>query len=69
MANPHEAPWQDVLDKAAQKLQGGECHRAGLLAVRVILPLKGDVLAIEGAQAVIADRDAMGIAPEVPQHG
>jgi len=51
LANPHEAPGQDVLDKAAQKLQGGERHRAGLLAMGVILPLKGDVLTIEGGFA------------------
>jgi hypothetical protein len=61
LANPHEPAWQDVLDKAAQKLQGGEPHRAGLMAVGVILPLKGDVLAIEGEQAVIADRDPVGV--------
>ena len=64
-----EAARQDVLDEAAQKLHGGERHRAALVAVGVVLPRKGDVVAIEGEQPVIADRDAMGIAPEIAQHG
>ena len=31
--------------------------------------MKGHVVAIEGEQPVIADRDPMGIAPEIAQHG
>ena len=37
--------------------------------VRVVLPLKGDAVAVEGEQPVIADRDAMRVAPEIAQHG
>ena len=39
------------------------------VAVGVVLPVKGHALAIEGEQAVIADRDAMGVAPEIAQDG
>ena len=67
--NADEAAWQDVLDEAPQKLHYGERHRARLIAVGVILPLKGDVVAIEGAQPMVADRDPMGVAPEIPEHG
>ena len=69
LPNADEATWQHVLDEAPEKLHRGERHRAPLIAVRVILPLKGHTLAVEGDQAVVADRDAMGVAPEVPQHG
>jgi hypothetical protein len=54
-----------VLDEAPQKLHGGERHRAPLVAMGVVLPLKGHALAVEGEQAVVADRDAMGVAPEI----
>ena len=47
----------------------GERHRAPRVAVRVVLPAKGHALTVEGEQAVIADRDAMRVAPEVAQDG
>ena len=68
LPNADEAARQDVLDEAAQKLHRGERHRARLIAVRVVLPLEGDALAVEGAEPVIADGDAMRVAPEVAQH-
>jgi len=35
----------------------------------VVLVGEGHVLAIEGEEAVVADRYAMGVAPEIPQDG
>ena len=35
----------------------------------VVLVGEGHVVAIEGEQPVIADRDAMGVAPEIPEDG
>ena len=58
-------PRADVLDEAAQKLHGRQRHRAPLVGMGVILPVKRDVVAIEGEQSVIADRDPMGVAPEI----
>ena len=69
LPNADEAARQDVLDEAAEKLHRGERHRAPLVAVGVVLPLKRDAVAIEGEQPMIADRHAMGIAPEVAQDG
>ena len=37
--------------------------------MRVVLPLEGDVVAIEGEEPVIADRDPVGIAPQIAQDG
>ena len=58
-----------MLDEAAQKLHGRQRHRAPLIALGVVLPVKRDVVAIEGEQPVIADRDPMGVAPEIAQDG
>ena len=68
LANADEAARQDVLDEAAEKLHRRERHRALLAAMRVVLPVKRHALAVEGEQSVIADRHAMGVAPEVAQH-
>jgi hypothetical protein len=43
-----ETARQNVLDEAAQKLHGGQRHRAPLVAVGVVLPLKRDAVAVEG---------------------
>ena len=39
------------------------------MLVRVVLPLEGDAFAVEGAEPVIADGDAVRVAPEISQHG
>jgi hypothetical protein len=39
------------------------------VAMRVVFVSEGDVLPIEGEQSVIADRHAMGVAPEVLEDG
>jgi hypothetical protein len=47
MADADEAPGQDVLAKAAQKLGSGERHDALLVAVGIVFPPKAYVLTIE----------------------
>src|SRR5207248_11157127 len=69
LADAHEATRQDVLDKATQKLHRGERHGAALIATGVVLVGKCHVLAVEGEEPVIADRDPMGIASEISQDG
>ena len=69
LPDPDETAREDVLHEAAEKLHRRERHRAPLVVVRVVLPLKRDVVAVEGDESVIADRDAMGVAPKVSQHG
>ena len=69
LPDTHEAARENVLDEAPEKLHRGQRHRAALVAVGVVLPRKRHVLAVEGEQPVIADRDAMGVATEVPQDG
>src|SRR5262245_35018393 len=68
LPNADEATWQHVLDEAPEKLHRGERHRAPLIAARIILPLKGHTLAVVRYQAMVADRDPMRVAPQIPQH-
>lgn len=65
--NAHEAAREHVLHEAPQKLRRGERHRTTLTVMGIVLPPKRHALAIEGEQAMITDRDAMGVASEVPQ--
>ena len=69
MPDAHEAARQNVLDEATQKLHGGERHRTTLITMGVVLPLEGDVVAIEGEQPMMTDRDPMGVAPQVAEDG
>jgi hypothetical protein len=56
-----------VLDEAAQKLHGGERHRAPLVPTGVVLVGEGHVVTIEGEQPMIADRDPMRVPAEIPE--
>ena len=69
LPDAHEAARQDVLDEAAQKLHRRQRHRPPLVAMGVVLPMKRHVLTVEDEQSVIADRHAMGVAPEIAQDG
>ena len=68
LPNADEAPRQHVLHEASEKLHRRQRHRAPPMTVRVILPLKGHPFAVEGDQAMVADRDPMRVASQVPQH-
>jgi hypothetical protein len=46
-----------------------ERQRATLVAMCVVLVGEGHVVPIEGEEPVIADRDTMGVAPEIPEDG
>jgi len=50
-----------------KKLCGGEGQGALLVAVGVVLPAESNLLAVESQQAVIAERDPVGVAAEVTQ--
>ena len=52
----------------ANKLFGGNSHRALYVSVSIVPPAERDGVAVEGEQSMIGDGDAMGIAAEVTQH-
>ena len=68
LTNANEAARQHVLNEAPQELRRGERHLALFVSVGVILPAERYPLAIKGEQAMIADRDTVGVATEVAQH-
>jgi hypothetical protein len=53
LSDADEATWQHVLDEAPEKFHRGKRHCAPLIAARVILPLKGHTLAVEGDQSMV----------------
>lgn len=68
VANAREPPGQNMLQEAAQKLFDREGHGAALAVMRVVLPSKGDLSAVQRQQAVIGDGDAMGIASQILEY-
>jgi len=55
---------KDVLEKARDEGKDGESEASGLVSARAGIA-EGDATMIEGLDAVVGDRDAMGIAGEV----
>jgi len=47
---------------------GGEGHRPVLITVCIILPAEGNLVALEGQEAVVGDGNAMGVAGEIAEH-
>ena len=68
VTDAHEASGKHVQKEAPQELRRAQGHLAVFAAVGVILPAKGDALLVEGQQAMIGDRHAMGVATEIAQH-
>jgi hypothetical protein len=68
LANADEAVRQHVLDIAPQELFYRERHRSLLVAMRIIFPAKGNAISVKGQQAMIADRDSVGVPAQITKH-
>jgi len=66
--DPNEPPWKDMLHEPAKELAGAYRHLALLVAVSVVFPPEGDMVAIDCEQTMIADRYAVRVSPQVPKH-
>src|SRR5215471_5319464 len=66
-ANADETTRQCMQQAAAQKLVRGDRHLPFLVAVRVVLPSKGDRLAIKRNQPVIGDGHSMRVPGQILQ--
>ena len=55
-------------EEATQELLRGQGHGFFLVSMSVILPEERDLVVVKGQEAVIADRDAMGVAGQICQH-
>ena len=54
--------------EAAQELLDRQGHQALLVAVRRVSPAEGNLSALEGDEAVMGDRHAVGIAAEITEN-
>ena len=63
-----ETARQNVLGETAEELARRKGHLPLLVAMSVVLPAEGHALAIEGQQAMIADRNAMRIPSQIAKH-
>jgi hypothetical protein len=68
VADTHEAGGKHVEQEAAQELLDRKGHQTLLVAVRGVSPAKGDLVALEGDQAVIGDRHAVSVAAEITEN-
>jgi len=57
-----------VQKEAPQELSSRQSHLALFAPVGVILPPERHALLFEGQQAVIGNRHAVGVAPQIAQH-
>ena len=67
-SDPNEALWKNMLHEAAKELAGAHGHVALLVAMSVVFPLEGDMVAIDCEQTMIAYRDAVRVSSQVPKH-
>ena len=63
-----EAFGQDVQQEAPDEVHAGDRRRLLAVAVRAVTPGEGDVAVFDGEDAVVGDRDAVGVASEVVQN-
>jgi hypothetical protein len=68
VSDTHEAGGKHVEQEAAQELLDRQGHQTLLVAVRGVSPAKGDLVALQGDQAVIGNRHAVGVAAEITEN-
>ena len=68
VADAHEALGQHVQEIAADELLSVERHHLATVAVGVVLVMEAHRLIIEADEAVVGERDAMGVATEILEH-
>ena len=69
MADTHEAVGQDMEEKAAGEFFGIEGHRFQPVFVSSVSVAKSDLAVLDFEDAVIGERDAVGVAAEVIEDG
>ena len=68
VTQPGKATRQHMQQEAANELVGVEAHHLDPVAVGVVAPPEANVLAVEVDEAMVADGDLVGVAPEIGQH-
>ena len=67
MAQPGEAARKHMQQEAPDELVGVEAHHLDLVAIGVVAPPEANMLAVEVDEAMAADGDLVGVAPEIGQ--
>jgi len=65
VANALESVRQEVKQKAPDELKGGKRHGFWLVVVAVILPLEGDLVFLDVAEAVVGNGHTVGVTANV----
>ncbi len=65
MADAHVAGGEYVEQKTSQELVHGQSHEALLVAVDRVPPTEGDLVARQGNETMVGDRDAMGVGAQI----
>jgi hypothetical protein len=65
VSDPHEALGEHVEQKPTDKLLDREAHYLHFVAMGVVPPTEADLAILASEEALVADGDPMGIAPEV----
>ena len=68
MADADQAFGQNMDEKAAQKLLGGNGHDLVLAAVGIVSPAEGDAMVLASHEAMVGDGDAMGISGQIVEN-
>ena len=67
VADAHEAGWQQMEQKSAQKLLDIQSHEPLLVAMGGVSPLECDIALGESDQPAVGDGDAMGVGAQIAQ--
>jgi hypothetical protein len=65
ITNPPESVGQNVEQKAPNEFLRGQAHGSDPTSMPVVLPLKTDLIVIHGEQAIVRNRDAVGVTSHV----
>ena len=68
VADALKAFGQDVQQKAADELVGGESHALLSVAVAIVFPAEADPAFLDGKKAVVGESDAMGVSRDISQN-
>lgn len=68
MADAHEAWGKHVEEKASQELLHRQGHEALLVTVGGVSPAKGDLVTGQRDEAMVGNRDAMGVGAQVVEY-
>ena len=68
VADSNHASGEHMQEEAPEELKDIEGHELFLVPVGAVLPSKGHLIVLEGYEAFVGDRDAMGVSTQVPEN-